>query len=488
MVSVSQHANAIPNMTQAQTPEATSPKRRPWIVLIISALIVLAAIPWILAKTTLRDRSLNAIVSSEDITVTSTDASFGYFTPLSLSGLQIRSKDDATMIDVSHIQADHSWLGLLISRPELGTFRFERPKINVLIDPKKSNAESEQPQEEKPNGRLVRLPNLAADINDASIVVRTAMSSEPPIDLEKIQLTVRLDRQAEGSVLRVDPATVFDHQKITPALCGQGLQLIAPLLADEVDARGEFSLRLDHFQIPMGPEHSDRDKATHIEGELKLHQASVGLRNTIAKGISDFVLQLVGIGAPDRLTVAKDLGVRFQVVDGRVHHEGLALLLPHGDSAVEFMSSGSVGLDETLDLQVAVKLPETLLGGRALVQRITKEPIVLAITGTLDEPQVKLAAGGGLVKSIQGLVNGEVSEDVTEDAVSEVVTGAVDAVNGILDGLRQRAGERAEQREEPVDDRLLLPRLRERLRDRPLRRDRRGSDAQPEPPQEPVDI
>ncbi len=315
------------------------------------------------------------------------------------------------------------------------------------------------------------------------------MSSEPPIDLRHIQLMVRLQRQDDGSVLRVDPATVFDHQRITPQLCGQGLQLIAPLLADEVDAEGEFSLRLERFQIPIGPERPGQDQAIHIEGELQLHQASVGLRNTIAKGVSDLVLKFVGIGAPDRLTVAKDLVVSFQVIDGRVRHEGLALLLPHGESAVEFMSSGSVGLDETLDLKLAVKLPDELLGGQALVQRFTKDPIVLAITGTLDEPKVELASSGGLVKSIQGLIKGDGPDEVAEETVNEVVSGAVDVVGGILEGLRQRAEQRAEDRaedgaeqpEESEEDRGLLPSLRERLRDRSLFRNRRGSNEEPAP-------
>ncbi len=137
-------------MTQAPASAATSSKRRPWLVLIVLAVIIVASIPWLLAKTTLRDRLLNAIVGSDDIAVTSTNASFGYVSPLSLSGLQIRSKDDATQIEVTQIQADRSWLGLLISRPDLGTFRFEDPKINVLVDPEKLNAKAEQPNAEKP--------------------------------------------------------------------------------------------------------------------------------------------------------------------------------------------------------------------------------------------------------------------------------------------------------------------------------------------------
>ena len=494
-------------MTQTHPSEAKPSKRRPWLVLLVLAVIAIAALPWILAKTTLRDRLLNAIVSSNDISVTTTNASLGYISPLSLSGLQIRSMDDATRVEVARIEADRSWLGMLISHPDLGTFRFENPSINVLVDPEKMKANAEQPQAASttPPSDPIKLPNLVAEIRDAVVVVRTPLATEPPIDLQHIQLTLRLEKQGELSILRIDPSTVFDHQRITPELCGQGLQLIVPLLADEVDAQGEFSLRLEEFQLPIATGNSDHNEAIRIEGDLQLHQASVGLRNTIAKGISDLVLKLVGIGAPDRLTVAKDLVVRFQVVDGRVRHEGLALLLPHGDSSIEFKSSGSVGLDETLDLKVAVKLPDELLGGGALVQRFTKDPIVLAITGTLDVPRVELASSGGLLKSIQSLIksgqaesepnatSGEVTEpaqdklneQAKEEAMSEAIGGAVDVVGGLLEGLR----ERSEQREASGEDRSLLPNLRERLRDRPLLRNRREPAPEVEPPSPvPVDL
>ena len=99
----------------------------------VVVVLLVIAFPWILAKTGLRDRLLTAIVASNDVKVSSRDASFGYFTSLSLSGLQIKARDDSAQIDVARIESDHSWLGLLLSRPELGTFRFQRPEIDVLV-------------------------------------------------------------------------------------------------------------------------------------------------------------------------------------------------------------------------------------------------------------------------------------------------------------------------------------------------------------------
>lgn len=478
--------------TPSETPPSSDaspagpPRRRSWYVWLIAAFLLLAALPWVLAKTPLRDRMLNAIVNSDEVSVHSSNASFGYVAPLSLSGLQVRTRDQATQIEVERIQADHSWLGLLFSRPELGTFRFDHPRVDLTIDPRQLQSTDASKPNAKPPAAALQLPNLAAEINDAAVVVRTVANTKPPIDLDGIQLTVRIEREANRSMLRVEPSTVFDHQPITPELCGQGLQLVAPLLADEVEAQGEFSLRLDRFEVPLGPDPEANQKGISIQGALQLHQANVGLRNTIARRIGDMVFKLLGSSAPQTLTVAKDLVVQFEVIDGRVHHQGLALLLPHGQSSIEITSSGSVGLDESLDLQVAIQVPPEMLGGSSLVQRLTEKPIALAVTGSMKEPKLELLNQGGLLDSVRKVVDQDTDPTARQESVGELVDEAMNVVGGLLGGLRERPdrnGQAAEEEATTLEDAKdpsaepqtesapgLLESLRGRIRDRALRR------------------
>ena len=51
-------------------------------------------------------------------------------------------------------------------------------------------------------------------------------------------------------------------------------------------------------------------------------------------------MKLAGINLPGALTVAENVTVEFSVIDGRVHHSGLALILPQGDRSIEIVSSG----------------------------------------------------------------------------------------------------------------------------------------------------
>ena len=483
--------------------EPNSPKKRRWFRwIILPIVVVVATFPWILAKTTLRDKMLNAIVNSDDIEIRSTDASFGYLAPLSLSGLQIQSKDKSTNIDVKEISAEHSWLGLLLARPELGTFRFDSPKVDVLIKNPISAGESEtaEPEEAKPRANNIELPTLAAEIIDAGVTVRTPDAANPAIDIQGVDVTLRVEQNEETPVLRIDPATIFDHDAITPELCGQGLQLVAPLLADEVAAQGEFSLRLNQFEVPVS-EQSD-PSAIHIEGELELHSASVSLKNTLANNVLGVVAQVIGKAIPDRMTVAKGVVVEFEVVDGRVHHRGLALLLPSGDSSIEIVSNGSVGIDESLDLQVSVQLPEGLLGNNALSQSLSGKPMVVAIGGTLKEPEIKMPnqGGGGILSTVGSLIGGDEEEGESGPSASDIEGAVTDIVGGLLNMRRERAERKKQSQEAPDPSEQesgaeedsqqregFLKRLRDR--DRPLLRrrgERRGEEADPSGSEEPA--
>ncbi len=407
--------------------------------------------PSILAKTSIRDRLLTAIVGSDGVRVQSRDASFGYLSPLSLSGLRIESADQSSLIEVERIAAEHSWLGLLWARPQLGSFVFDRPSVEIRMD---RRVDANFSNDVGRNLDFMKLPVLTAEVVDGSVVVRTSVSGEPPIDVKNIRLTLLLDRDQHQSVLRIKPATLFDHQQLSPQLCGHGLQLIAPLLADEIDAEGEFSLRIQEFQIPLGGTDDSNRSAIRIEGELELHQASVAIKNTIAKNVARVIIQLIGDSLPEKMMVAKGVNVRFQVINGRVHHQGLALLLPHGESSIEIVSSGSVGLDETLDLQVSIRLPPGMLGKTALANKLTSDPIVIAVRGTLDEPEIGLPSRVDWIQRIEGLISGE-GDDPSGHALE-------DAVTDVLGGLLKRASER----DVPVLKEPVLPKLLERFRSR----------------------
>lgn len=466
------------------------------ILLKVLATVVVIAIflPWLLGKTSLRDFVLNSLVDSDKLTLQSTDASLGYFSPTSVSGLQLQTIDQKSTVSFQQIAADRSWFSMLLSRPDLGNFRFVKPDVDITVVKRKGEGTADVVEDAR-GSQSPLLPNLTAEIVDAHVLVRALSDEPPPIDISGINAKVRLQRQDNLSVFILEPALVFDHQPLTPQLCGQGLQLIAPLLADEVSATGEFSLNLTKCEIPVGAnavENGEKAQATQISGQLDLHSATVSMKNTLASNALDTVMKLAGINIPGAITVAENVTVDFSVIDGRVHHSGLALILPQGERSIEIVSSGSVGLDETLDLTVSIKLPDGLLGKGAVRDALTSQPVQLSVTGTLEAPKLRVSSKQGILQSFGHLLESS-GKDSSESSPGEVGNGLSDILGDVweLTQARKKQKQAAESQEparkqdrEPNAGRTpLLPRFREKERGGGLL-PRRGRSKQPDAPVE----
>src|SRR5690349_10145362 len=89
---------------------------------LLLVVLVLAA-PSIVAHTGLRDRTINTILASPSVTASSESASYGWFSPLSVHGLELISPNKHVDIRVEDMTAERSPLQLLSSAPDLGTIR-----------------------------------------------------------------------------------------------------------------------------------------------------------------------------------------------------------------------------------------------------------------------------------------------------------------------------------------------------------------------------
>ena len=78
-----------------------------------------------------------------------------------------------------------------------------------------------------------------------------------------------------------------------------------------------------------------------------------------------------------------DQQVPFAMADGRVRHEGLQLNV----AGTVVRSSGSVGLDESLDLLIEVPLPKSWFKQEILAAALGGEVLRIPVRGTLDRPQ-----------------------------------------------------------------------------------------------------
>lgn len=456
--------------------KTTSAKRPKWPRIVIGLILIVVGLvimmPWILANTSLRNQLLGALVKDPSVSISSEGASFGYFSPTSIQGLEIDVDQGQSNIKIEEIKTSKSWLAMLMERPQLGEFTFLKPVVVVTVDGSEiddgedgdgnldEGTNGDAPSDTKQTGRSDAKPappQFTAVIEDASIVVKNEGDDEPAIDIENVNITVHIDEEDAGSVLIIDPIVVFDRQEVTPDLCEQGLHLVAPLLAEHVEADGEFSFQIDKFRLPLNEE--DEDEAARkieIAGQVDLHRASVGLKDSIATRLIRMAANIGGGEIPDRINVVEETQVVFHVVDGRVHHEGFAFVLPQKDSSILVSSSGSVGLDRTIDLLVELALPEEGLGDSKLAELLSSEPIRLQVIGTIDEPEIKLAQNEAWIGKVESLI--EAAEGGGDE--SELIGRTVDLLGEVL-------------KNRPDDGEPLFPNLRDRMRDRRERRRQR---------------
>jgi hypothetical protein len=351
-----------------------------WFVpLSISAIllaVLIAAAPWIVAHTGLRDRTINSILASPNLRASSSGASFAWFASQSVSGLHLNSTNNHVDVRVEGITVERTPWQLWRSGPELGTIKAEKPHVTLELPL--------DIQIQKRHNRLE--PTLTATVKDAGLTVRHTGQDEPVIDVDAIDMTLRIEKAEEGRVLNLDPVLIFDRRKLSPKLANRLLHLFDPTMSDITQTSGAVSLSVDRLCIPIGVPSDRAFEGIAAEGKLVLHDVSAETKNVVAQALAHLVADMNGREASGKVRLAKDDEVRFQVRDGRLHHGGLRIGFPDIDPELVLTSRGSVGLDETLDL--FVDLPRL---DKAL--RREKVPAKCHISGSVRNPKITVEDG-----------------------------------------------------------------------------------------------
>jgi hypothetical protein len=345
----------------------------------ISAILVallLLAIPRIVARTGLRDRAIYSILASPCVKASSDSARFGWFSSPSVHGLRLTSTNSRVDVRVEGVSAHRSLWRLWSSALDLGTITVEKALVRLELP---LDVEARKPG-------LHLEPTFKANVSDASIVVLLTGQDQPVIEVDGINLTFRVEKAEVGRVLTLEPVVIFDRRKVSPKLAGRLLHLFDPTMSEIPQIRGAVSLSLEKLRIPVGLTPDRVVTRMEMEGRLVLHEVSTDVSNPMRQALVQLVAVMNGKQASDAERLVQDSEIRFYVRDGRLHHEGLRFGLPDIDPELVVTSRGSVGLDKTLDLYV--ELPRL---DRAL--RKVKDPARCRITGTVEEPRIVVEDG-----------------------------------------------------------------------------------------------
>jgi len=214
-----------------------------------------------------------------------------------------------------------------------------------------------------------------------------------PLDLEvsggRMRFAPRVLLDRPEPLLTAEPGPLLSDVHLAPEMCGQWLKYVMPLLGDVTQAEGTLSLQLNRqAQIPV------RDPlGGEVDGEVHVHSATVG-PGPIVREILSLALTLKSLidrrplsGDNALADIALDIPeqrVPFHWRDRRVYHDRVHLLVRE----IAVHTSGSVGVDQTLDLVAEMPIPDEWLARSQYLAVLKGQSLKIPIGGTLTRPKV----------------------------------------------------------------------------------------------------
>jgi hypothetical protein len=237
--------------------------------------------------------------------------------------------------------------------------------------------------------------NLETQLADGVLTVT-------PLDLAlaegQLHLAPRVDLGKTPAVLTQDAGPLVQQVRLSPEMCRSWLKFVAPLIADATAAEGQFSVSLEGASLPL-----TNLAAGNVRGVLNVHSARVG-PGPLSQELLTVARQVKAI--IDRQPAAANSSafgqwlelpaqqIPFQMVEGRVHHEGLQLTI--GDVVVR--TKGSVGIDESLQLLAEVPVRDQWVQNDRYLSALRGQVLQLPVQGSLGRPRVDTQALAGLTR------------------------------------------------------------------------------------------
>jgi hypothetical protein len=223
----------------------------------------------------------------------------------------------------------------------------------------------------------------------------------------------------EPGEVRIDKGPLLAQIRLTPEITDRLLKYGAPILAQTARIDGQFSIDLDGGRLPL-----DNLTSGDVGGRLTIHNVDVlpgplaqqilGLGKQVEDLLNGRIPQLgQAIDTEQSLLTVKDQTIDVRMVNRRVYHRGMSFLA----GKVPVRTTGSVGLDESLEILAEVDIPQEGVGKGPLVNALKGKTLKIPISGTLSQPKLDDRAltqlGGQLFENTaKGLLMDEVGKQL----------------------------------------------------------------------------
>jgi hypothetical protein len=215
----------------------------------------------------------------------------------------------------------------------------------------------------------------------------------------KVMIAPSIHLATAVPVLVLPKGPVAQNVQFSQELCETWLKYAAPLLADATRVSGSCSVDLAGGQIPLS-----NMNAADVGGVFKIHGAQVAA-GPLATQITGVVQQVRSViqrgsatGNVDTLMRMPEQQTDFRLVNGRLHHRQLVF----ETNLATIKTTGSVGLDESLQMVVQIPLLDDWIGDQKIFAGLKGQSINVPVGGTLSRPQIDGRGIGDLAKQAAG--------------------------------------------------------------------------------------
>ena len=230
------------------------------------------------------------------------------------------------------------------------------------------------------------------------------------------QPLVRLTPGAELLALKSGP--LVTNVDISQEVSETMLKYVAPILAGATRAEGKFSIDLVQAEVPYA-----HPELAQIEGRLTAHRLRVSPGPmteqlvTLVRQIESLTkrkqfLQAATSSSRNKsfLTMA-DQQVDFKVIEGRVYHRNLEFLIDD----VPVRSSGSVGFDQTLALEIEVPIQNKWIEREPALRGLAGQSLKIPVYGTFQKPKINERAVADLSRQLlQGAASQAIGDELNK--------------------------------------------------------------------------
>ena len=456
-----------PRSPHSPAPQSTAPQAAPrpprrWLrrlsIAFVTLVLLFVAAPYLLGSSPVRNLLLRLAVSQIDGKITCGQARLGWFSAPAFFDISISPPTGPPLLSIAKIEVDRPLWKLIAGWPDCGRVLCERPIAHLIVDDTGSNFKRvfaplaiNQPEPADPHKQpWTGVPQVRAEVeiadasvifervagdgtrkitsSDELVVTRVAAVEAAPAEVNDpmdeharwevkgihVVAGLRPIAGAQGLEAYVEPGKLIDRAELTRAVATQWLQFIAPVISGSTEIDGSFSVDLEEWRIPL--EHPDQAAGG---GHVVIHSLVIE-----AGPMVTYIASLVGV--PPELFLGRDTGVDFAIENRRVYHRDLGFKL----GGMPVHTSGSVGLDRTLDLLAEITLPTFADVTGPLRRAISGKTIHVPIHGTLQKPEVD---GKTLANSGMGILDeafGGLLDRLTGQSGPTVPAAPADALAG----------------------------------------------------------